>query len=185
MGVAISRPSIAGSISIPSFYRPVSFANHLLVDGGQRQPSLRFARLDRHLHPGVALLLHPLAFALARKQELEGLQSKAMELLTSGDYFRVLGALADRGKRSFVDLKFHDVPATVAATIRGLRRYTAGVTPLVDRFDRLGPILSALSGIPAVDIGNPMLSMHSCREQAATADVLPMIRALSGLFQDG
>ena len=46
-----------------------------------------------------------------------------MELLTSGDYFRVLDELADRGKRVFVDLKFHDVPATVAATIRGLRRF--------------------------------------------------------------
>jgi orotidine-5'-phosphate decarboxylase len=46
-----------------------------------------------------------------------------MELLTSGDYFRVLETLAARGKRVFVDLKFHDVPATVASTIRGLRRY--------------------------------------------------------------
>lgn len=46
-----------------------------------------------------------------------------MELLTSGDYFRVLEDLAARGKQVFVDLKFHDVPATVAATIRGLRRY--------------------------------------------------------------
>ena len=46
-----------------------------------------------------------------------------MELLTSGDYFRVLEDLAGRGKKVFVDLKFHDVPATVAATIRGLRRY--------------------------------------------------------------
>ena len=46
-----------------------------------------------------------------------------MELLTSGDYFRVLDALAAQGKQVFVDLKFHDVPATVAATIRGLRRF--------------------------------------------------------------
>jgi orotidine-5'-phosphate decarboxylase len=46
-----------------------------------------------------------------------------MELLTSGDYFRVLDDLAGRGKQVFVDLKFHDVPATVASTIRGLRRH--------------------------------------------------------------
>ena len=52
-----------------------------------------------------------------------GFYKIGMELLTSGDYFRVLGELADRGKRVFVDLKFHDVPATVAATIRGLRRH--------------------------------------------------------------
>src|SRR5687767_5013828 len=35
-----------------------------------------------------------------------------MELLTSGDYFRALDDLAARGKHAFVDLKFHDVPAT-------------------------------------------------------------------------
>jgi len=46
-----------------------------------------------------------------------------MELLTSGDYFRVLEELAGRGKQVFVDLKFHDVPATVGATLRGLARY--------------------------------------------------------------
>lgn len=32
------RPPIAGSISIPSFFRPVPFANHLLVDGGVVNP---------------------------------------------------------------------------------------------------------------------------------------------------
>ena len=46
-----------------------------------------------------------------------------MELLTSGDYFRVLQALAEAGKKVFVDLKFHDVPATVGHAIRGLSRY--------------------------------------------------------------
>jgi NTE family protein len=32
------RPAIAGSISIPSFFKPVAFANHLLVDGGVVNP---------------------------------------------------------------------------------------------------------------------------------------------------
>jgi orotidine-5'-phosphate decarboxylase len=52
-----------------------------------------------------------------------GFYKIGMELLTSGDYFRVLDELAGRGKKVFVDLKFHDVPATVAATIKGLTRY--------------------------------------------------------------
>ncbi len=46
-----------------------------------------------------------------------------MELLTSGAYFEVLEELAARGKRVFVDLKFFDVPATVASAVRGLGRY--------------------------------------------------------------
>ena len=46
-----------------------------------------------------------------------------MELLASGDYFRVLEHLAEQGKRVFVDLKFHDVPATVAHAVRGLSRW--------------------------------------------------------------
>ncbi|MEO6102042.1 MAG: orotidine-5'-phosphate decarboxylase [Pseudoxanthomonas sp.] len=46
-----------------------------------------------------------------------------MELLASGDYFAVLDELARRDKRIFVDLKFFDIPATVAAVIRGLSRW--------------------------------------------------------------
>lgn len=32
------RPTIAGSIAIPSFFKPVPYANHLLVDGGVVNP---------------------------------------------------------------------------------------------------------------------------------------------------
>ncbi|HEY4201029.1 MAG TPA: patatin-like phospholipase family protein [Devosiaceae bacterium] len=32
------RPAIAGSIAIPSFFKPVAFSNHLLVDGGVVNP---------------------------------------------------------------------------------------------------------------------------------------------------
>lgn len=46
-----------------------------------------------------------------------------MELLASGDYFVVLDELARRGKRVFVDLKFFDIPATVAGVVRGLSRW--------------------------------------------------------------
>ena len=53
-----------------------------------------------------------------------------MELLTSGDYFTVLRELDQRGKRVFVDLKFLDVPATVAAAVKGLTRYPVSLRTL-------------------------------------------------------
>lgn len=46
----------------------------------------------------------------------------------------------------------------------------------------IGPITAARLGIRTVDVGNPMLAMHSCREMAGTADVAPMIDVLSAFF---
>jgi aspartyl aminopeptidase len=48
----------------------------------------------------------------------------------------------------------------------------------------IGPIASARSGIATVDVGNPMLAMHSCRETAGVADVEPMIRVLAAFLED-
>ena len=46
-----------------------------------------------------------------------------LELLSGGEYFDVLHELKNRGKKIFVDLKLHDVPATVAGAVRGLARH--------------------------------------------------------------
>lgn len=46
----------------------------------------------------------------------------------------------------------------------------------------IGPITSTLLGIPTVDVGNPMLSMHSIREMAGTKDPELMVRALSKFY---
>ena len=46
----------------------------------------------------------------------------------------------------------------------------------------IGPIAAAGLGLRTVDVGNPMLSMHSCRELAASADVPVMIRVLGELM---
>ncbi|MBI5535256.1 MAG: M18 family aminopeptidase [Deltaproteobacteria bacterium] len=46
----------------------------------------------------------------------------------------------------------------------------------------IGPITSALTGIKTVDVGNPMLSMHSVREMAAVPDHATMIAAMGAMF---
>lgn len=47
----------------------------------------------------------------------------------------------------------------------------------------VGPITAAEIGVRTVDVGNPMLSMHSARELAATADVRRMIDAMGHHFE--
>jgi aspartyl aminopeptidase len=42
----------------------------------------------------------------------------------------------------------------------------------------IGPLTATRLGVQTVDVGNPTLSMHSCREQASANDVAPMIAVL-------
>jgi len=49
-----------------------------------------------------------------------------LELFMSGGYFELLDWMVGRGKKVFVDLKFFDVPATVAAAVKQLQN--RGVT---------------------------------------------------------
>lgn len=46
----------------------------------------------------------------------------------------------------------------------------------------IGPMLSAKSGMIAVDIGNPLLAMHSAREFGGTEDLYHMRRLFSAFF---
>lgn len=47
----------------------------------------------------------------------------------------------------------------------------------------IGPVLSSRLGMVAVDIGNPMLSMHSIRELCGTEDQDSMVRLLKTILQ--
>lgn len=64
-----------------------------------------------------------------------------------------------------------------------------GVTPqhFVSRSDlacgsTIGPITAGRVGLRTVDVGNPLLSMHSVREMAAVADVAAMQKVLDAFF---
>jgi orotidine-5'-phosphate decarboxylase len=46
-----------------------------------------------------------------------------LELFMSGDYFKLTDRLLDLGKKIFADLKFFDVPETVARAVRRLRSH--------------------------------------------------------------
>lgn len=46
----------------------------------------------------------------------------------------------------------------------------------------IGPITASRAGIRTVDLGIPLLAMHSCRELAGAGDLEPMIALLAGFF---
>ena len=46
-----------------------------------------------------------------------------MQLLAAGGYISLIDELHQRGHKVFADLKFFDVPATVGAAVRGLRKH--------------------------------------------------------------
>ena len=80
------------------------------------------------LHERLIFALDVDNFAAAKRlidtlDDAVGFYKLGMELLASGEYFRVLELLAARDKAIFVDLKFHDVPATVAAAVRRLAQW--------------------------------------------------------------
>ena len=49
----------------------------------------------------------------------------------------------------------------------------------------IGPLTAMRLGLSTVDVGSPMLGMHSCRELASSADVPLMVQAMTACFETG
>jgi len=84
--------------------------------------------------------------------------------------------------------------ATEAETTARFREACAAVDvpcqAFVNRTDlscgsTVGPMIATELGISTVDIGLPMLGMHSIREQAGTADAVQMIAVLRHIYEQG
>jgi aspartyl aminopeptidase len=77
-----------------------------------------------------------------------------------------------------------------AALFKGLcARAGAPAQDFINRADlacgtTIGPHVAAALGIPTVDVGNPMLSMHSAREMCGSEDHGLMIRVLREFYRD-
>jgi aspartyl aminopeptidase len=77
---------------------------------------------------------------------------------------------------------------TAAMFASACRRADVPLQHFVSRSDlacgsTIGPISAARVGLRTVDVGTPMMSMHSCREMCGTADIEPMIRALTAFLE--
>jgi aspartyl aminopeptidase len=72
---------------------------------------------------------------------------------------------------------------TAARFIAACRRADVPVQQFTNRADQqsgstIGPLTATRLGLPTVDVGNPLLSMHSVREQSATVDLPRLVAAM-------
>lgn len=85
------------------------------------------------------------------------------------------------------NLRYATTAATAEVFARAARAAEVEIQTFLNRTDlacgsTIGPITASRLGIPTVDVGNPMLSMHSVREMAGTRDHAAMIAVLERVF---
>ncbi len=78
--------------------------------------------------------------------------------------------------------------AAMAAVENASRAANCTLQKFVSRNDipcgsTIGPIAAARTGIRTADIGGPLLSMHSCREVMAAADIAPAIQLMKAWLE--
>jgi aspartyl aminopeptidase len=136
---------------------------------GGREAFLRACSRSFLVSADMAHALHPSYQRLYEPQHHVALNGGPVIKLNSNLRYTTDGASAARFQR------------VCAAAEVPLQRY-------VHRTDlpcgtTIGPMASSRLGIAAVDVGNPMLSMHSIRECAGALDPLWMARALAAFLQ--
>jgi aspartyl aminopeptidase len=85
--------------------------------------------------------------------------------------------------------RYHSDSASNAAIMQLAKRYDVALQRQINRSDivggsTLGPIVSSYLPIPGVDVGVPVLAMHSAVETAAVSDTV-MLQRLVAAFFDG
>ena len=137
--------------------------------GGGREAFLRACTRSFLISADMAHALHPSYLRLHEPQHHVHLNRGPVIKINSNLRYTTDGASAARFERI---CRAADVP---------VQRY-------VHRTDlpcgtTIGPMASSRLGIAAVDVGNPMLSMHSIRESAGALDPLHMARALAAFYR--
>jgi aspartyl aminopeptidase len=183
----------AGSPPPPSFTRVVVLYDHEEV-GSQSSQGAGGTFLVGALERIVAGLKGGAEQGLARAASRSLLVSADMAHAVHPNYAdrHEPGHLPVLGGGPVIKINANQAYASDAATVALFETVCreAGVASqhFVSRSDlrcgsTIGPITAARAGIRTVDVGSPMLSMHSCREMAGRADVTPMIDALTAFYR--
>ena len=194
-GVSALVAAASGSGPLPSFTRALVLYDHEEV-GSRTAQGAAGSLLADCLERAVAGFKGGAPQGMARALARSTLVSADMAHAVHPNYAdrHEPGHQPQLGKGPVIKQNANQAYASDAATAGLFRDLCgrAGVEPqhFVSRSDlacgsTIGPITAARVGIRTVDVGNPMLSMHSCREMAGSADVQPMIDVLQLFFAAG
>ncbi len=148
----------------------------------------------------LPMILERCLIALGQSRE-QAMATQARSLLISADMAHAIHPnypekhepnhfpLLNRGPvvKGNVSMRYATSGETAAAFKAWCRNAGVPVQDFVNRTDltcgtTIGPHVASALGIPSVDVGNPMLSMHSAREMCGSEDHGMMIRVMQEFF---
>ncbi len=141
------------------------FERIALATGGGREDLMRARARSLFVSADMAHAVHPAFTDRHEPQHMPRLNAGPVIKVNASLRYATTGVTAARFEAL---ARAADVPVQVFVNRTDL---ACGTT--------IGPITAARAGIPTVDVGNPMLSMHSIREMAGAADHGAMIAVLT------